>query len=313
VRILVCIDDDPVLDEVLLALEWGFDWTPRHELFVAHVERSGPRFPPTPAADRTPGRRAHALVDRVCKRLSRLSDSVTSLVSSGDPAQEIVGVAEQLEADVVVMGARGERRELFMGSVSRRVVAMAPTDVLVVRDADGAGRRPASERLQSFRALLAVDGSLGSDAGIEAFARELRARSASIQVVHVVEAIPALWDVRREMDGVLSFQPMEPRAHDVLQRAKRLLDGRGLAATFEWRRGSPAARILELARESGTDVIVVGSRGHSAIRDRVLGSITQRVLRHAPCSVLCARGWALDSSARSRHWPAEWEPGIGMA
>ncbi|HXG75057.1 MAG TPA: universal stress protein [Gaiellaceae bacterium] len=58
----------------------------------------------------------------------------TYLMRLGDPADELVHAAEELHADLVVVGTRGEealRSEL--GSVSRKVVGRAPCDVLVVR------------------------------------------------------------------------------------------------------------------------------------------------------------------------------------
>ncbi len=306
-RILVCIDDDPVLDEVLYALEWSVHLPRCREIVALHVTSANALFS---TVDLRPGRRGEALVERVDKRLSHLGIPVRTLVSNGDPAPEIVRVAEECEADLIVMGACGQRRDFLMGSVSQRVVSTAPTDVLVVRETDLS--QHAEDRSQSFRTLLAVDGSLGSEAGIEAFIGKLRARDASIHVVHVVEAIPALWNVGRERDGAF-FQSMESRAREVLTRAKRLLECHGLAADCQWRTGSPAAQILAMALQIRADLVVVGSRGHSAIRDMVLGSITHRVLRHAPCTVLCARGWASESAKRSQWSSESWEPEVGTA
>jgi nucleotide-binding universal stress UspA family protein len=48
----------------------------------------------------------------------------------------------------------------------------------------------------------------------------------------------------------------------------------------------PAQGIADIAREVGADVIVVGTRGHSALGGLVVGSVTQRLLHVAPCPVL---------------------------
>lgn len=310
-KILLCIDDDPVLEEVLFALEWSLDLSRPHHIVPLHVLGSRPLVSTSTSSDLHPRLRAEALLDRVGQRLSLLGIRAAPVLSSGDAPQEIVRIADECEADLIILGARGERRDFLMGSVSQKVASLAPTDVLVVREASGF--RPARDLRSSFRALVAVDGSLGSEAGIEAFAGKLRAQNAVIRVVHVVDAIPALWNVARDRE-VAFFQSMESRALQVLSRAKRLLENLGLESECEWRRGSPAAQILDSAAEAGADLIVVGSRGHSAIRDMMLGGVTHRVLRHAPCTVLCARGWALESSRFSRPWSSElWEPGVGMA
>ncbi len=294
-KILLSVDDDPALGEVLGAVEWSVEISKWSEVLVAHVVPQSPLF--AVGSDSQRARRGEKLMEDVRQQLSHLPVRVTPVLAKGDPAQEIVRLAESSCAELIVLGAWGESRDLLMGSVSQRVVSMAPTDVLAVRSGDR--HRPG----RSFRALVAVDGSLGSEAGIDAFARKLRARSASIQLVHVLEAAPASF-----------VELLDTQAKEVLAWAQQALERRGLRAEAEWRRGEPAAEILEAARENESDVIVVGSRGHSAIREMVLGGITHRVLRHAPCNVLCARGFSPQSSALSRRWLSEtWEPGAGMA
>jgi len=307
-KILLSVDDDPALGDVLGSLDWSVELSKWSEILVVHVVPQNPLL--LVGADAPRARRGETLMERVGERLSHLPVRVTRVLAKGDPAQEIVRMADSTGAELIVLGAWGERRDFLMGSVSQRVVALAPTDVLVVRGRDGTEEGRKRER--SFRALVAVDGSLGSEAGIDAFSRKLRARSASIRVVHVLEAAPTLWEAGREQASFLEL--LDTRAAEVLSWAKEALERRGLQAEGEWRRGNPAAQILEAARESGSDVIVVGSRGHSTIREMMLGGITHRVLRHAPCNVLCARGWAPQSGALSRRWMSErWEPGAGMA
>jgi nucleotide-binding universal stress UspA family protein len=307
-KILLSVDDDPALAHVLGSLDWSVELSKWSEVLVVHVIPQNPLF--LVGADAPRARRGETLMERVGERLSHLPVRVTRVLAKGDPAQEIVRMADSTCSELIVLGAWGERHDFLMGSVSQRVVSLAPTDVLVVRGGDSRPRPGQSGG--SFRALLAVDGSLGSEAGIDAFCRKLRARSASIRVVHVLEAIPTLWDAGRDQGSVIEL--LNAKATEVLAWAQEALERRGLQAEGEWRRGDPAAQILEEARESDSDVIVVGSRGHSAIREMVLGGVTHRVLRHAPCNVLCARGWAPQSSALSRRWLSEtWEPGAGMA
>jgi nucleotide-binding universal stress UspA family protein len=54
--------------------------------------------------------------------------------------------------------------------------------------------------------------------------------------------------------------------------------------------GDPAAVLCERAGELGADVVVVGSRGHGAIRRALLGSVSTYVVHNAPCPVLVVRG-----------------------
>ncbi len=50
--------------------------------------------------------------------------------------------------------------------------------------------------------------------------------------------------------------------------------------------GDPALEVVEVAREGGYDLIVLGTHGRTGIRHALLGSITERVVRHARCPVL---------------------------
>jgi nucleotide-binding universal stress UspA family protein len=55
------------------------------------------------------------------------------------------------------------------------------------------------------------------------------------------------------------------------------------------REGDPADEIVTAARDEGYDLIVVGHRGLSPIKAFLLGSVSSRVVTHAPCSVLVVR------------------------
>ena len=53
--------------------------------------------------------------------------------------------------------------------------------------------------------------------------------------------------------------------------------------------GGPARSLADVAGETGADLIVVGTRGHSALAGVILGSVTQKLLHLATCPVLCVR------------------------
>ena len=80
----------------------------------------------------------------------------------------------------------------------------------------------------------------------------------------------------------------------------------GREGSSEIRSGNPADEIIELAKELQTDLIMVGSHGHGGLGDVLLGHVPDRLLQHAPCSVLVARA-ASDQSVVS---PAAEETGM---
>jgi nucleotide-binding universal stress UspA family protein len=61
-----------------------------------------------------------------------------------------------------------------------------------------------------------------------------------------------------------------------------------LPVTAQVHTGSVWDRIVQVARAERADLIVMSTRGHDTLADRVVGSNTERVVRHAPCPVLVA-------------------------
>jgi nucleotide-binding universal stress UspA family protein len=70
---------------------------------------------------------------------------------------------------------------------------------------------------------------------------------------------------------------------------RRQADERGVRLDARVLVGHPADQILRCAVTQAADLIVVGHRGHSAIREWVFGSTSHRIVTHAACSVLVVR------------------------
>ena len=135
------------------------------------------------------------------------------------------------------------------------------------------------------RVLLATDGS--PDAALAAnSAIELCERTGSeLHTVHVGEYVPTFFAYTEE-------EPAELR-----RNAERLLNEQvesiraagGTVAGAHLRLGRPAEQIIDLSEELGVGVVVVGSRGQSALRRAVLGSVSENVVRYAHCPVFVVR------------------------
>jgi len=135
------------------------------------------------------------------------------------------------------------------------------------------------------RVLLATDGS--PDATLAArSAIELCERTGSeLLVVHVGEYVSMF----------LAYTEEEPI--ELQRNAERLLEEQvesiraagGTVARAHLRLGRPAEQIIDLSEELGVGVIVVGSRGESALRRAVLGSVSEDVVRYAHCPVFVVR------------------------
>jgi nucleotide-binding universal stress UspA family protein len=135
------------------------------------------------------------------------------------------------------------------------------------------------------RILAAFDGSTDSDEAFETAVDLAAVCEARLQVVSVatppepptrVETEAALDAASRHYEGL--FEGLRPRAR-----------ARGVDLETRILVGHAAEQILRLAADTGSDLIVVGHRGHSKIREWLFGSTSRRVVAHAACSVLVAR------------------------
>ncbi len=83
---------------------------------------------------------AHRRLDRVAARLRAADLEVDTLVAAGRPCAELLRIAGQVQADLIIVGTRGlgALRRLFLGSTAERILRSAPVPVLVVRAAEGA-------------------------------------------------------------------------------------------------------------------------------------------------------------------------------
>jgi nucleotide-binding universal stress UspA family protein len=135
------------------------------------------------------------------------------------------------------------------------------------------------------RVLLATDGS--PDAALAAqSAIELCERTRSeLHVVHVGEYLPTFYAYTEEEPTELQHNAQ--RRLD--EQTERIRAAGGQVAQAHLLLGRPAEQIVNLSEELGIGVVVIGSRGLSALRRAVLGSVSESVVRHAHCPVFVAR------------------------
>lgn len=79
------------------------------------------------------------------------------------------------------------------------------------------------------------------------------------------------------------------QAEAILEEAHDLADEHGVEIATEMERGEPARTIVDYAEEEGSDCIVIGSHGRTGVTRVLLGSVAEKVMRHAPCPVTVVR------------------------
>jgi nucleotide-binding universal stress UspA family protein len=140
--------------------------------------------------------------------------------------------------------------------------------------------------------LVATDFSEPSDAAL-AYGRELaRTFGASLTVLHIADniltrAYGVEGVVLADRDLQRDIETSAQRQVDALlfEEDRRALGAVGLVLTSN----SPSAAIVTHARDTGADLIVMGTHGRGAVAHLLMGSVAERVVRTAPCPVLTVR------------------------
>jgi nucleotide-binding universal stress UspA family protein len=224
---------------------------------------------------------------------------VTTAVREGDPAHQIIQAAEEFDAQLVVVGASGLTglARFLLGSVALNVARHAHRPVLVAR--------PLAHGLQ--RVVLAVDGSEHAAQAVQFTASLPLPEVTEVIVTHVLRPqrpapAPGTGDPATFYRDLAVVQGrVEREAAQLAEDAGALLEAAGRHASMAVRVGDPADELLRLATEHEADLILCGARGVSLIRGLLVGSVADRLLKSASCSVLIVH--CLDEVLRGEFRP----------
>lgn len=202
---------------------------------------------------------------------------------TGRPVEAILETAQEMASDVIVLGSYGKSpmEEILKGSLSSELTRTATLPVLFVRFGILAERTAAEceERGRSLfgRLLHPSDMSECSKRALDLVKGELADRVGAVELVHVVDDVyQAGWAHEAEIEAA---------AID-LEDCAAELRAAGIDAGVHLIEGDPVADILRLACELDTSCIVLGSRGKGLVREAVVGSVSQGILRLANKPVL---------------------------
>jgi nucleotide-binding universal stress UspA family protein len=140
--------------------------------------------------------------------------------------------------------------------------------------------------------LLAVDGSDNSYEAVHAL--KYLARSEQLTLLHALNvprpAYPMMLpEVAEEIYKTLE-QSMREDGERLLNRVQSLLPMHAGPSTKHLRIGSPAEMIVSMAEQQKADLIVMGARGLGPVKERLLGSVSHRILTLAHCATLIVNG-----------------------
>jgi nucleotide-binding universal stress UspA family protein len=133
------------------------------------------------------------------------------------------------------------------------------------------------------RVLFAYDGSAPARRALEYATRLDTGGEAA-----VISVAPALIEAPHTAEYTDPAHDPQ-RAQNDVEDACRVLEAAGVRGEAIVATGNPAAEIIKVAEQRGIELIVVGGHGQHAFERFLVGSIAERLVRHAPCDVLVAR------------------------
>ena len=260
------------------------------ELHVVHVL---PRFPRHAYPGITPEvysyvldetyEEARRLLEEEAKRVESGGSRVTeSHIKRGQFVDEILDLAEEIGAGLILMGSRGlgPVKRLLLGSIAEGVVHDAPCPVLVLRGG------PHSWPPESI--VIGDDGSEEAKGAEELAASIGGLYGAKVLLVRAYPKLPEMDAEGRELDARMVDDELRREQHVLTGRAKEIEDTLGTRPRVELAAGDPASSLLRAAEEGAAEhtLIAVGSRGLGAVRRVRLGSVSTKVLHAAKGPIL---------------------------
>lgn len=220
----------------------------------------------------------HQLLERAAAMVPAEVTSIRKVNEIGSPAQLILDSAQNLSADLVVVGVRGRSRlsETVLGSVSHRVLMHGSRPTLIVR---GAARKVQ-------RVLIAIEERNDADRIVKWLTEHPLADPVELRVVHAIIPI-GVNDPYDALGTNTWWEGAERYAEELVKStAGKLLNPRYTVST-KVAQGNPAAVIEQEAKDM--DLVVVTSHGRKGISRFLLGSVSHAVVHHVSCPILVLR------------------------
>jgi nucleotide-binding universal stress UspA family protein len=223
------------------------------------------------------GEDARVLAERIVERDG--GELKVIHVEKGSPADTLQALAERGDADLIVLGSTHHAHfgAVAPGSVAEHLLHGAKCR-LVIAPKGYAETDHSEDRLRV--AAVGYNGMAESEAALEEAARLAAKFGASLRVIAVATPVAGMSAAAAAQSGAEA----EPDFQAQLNAAvARLPDQLRALPVFE--RGDPVKKLIE-ASEMGVDLLVLGSRGFGPVMRLLIGSVSSRVIREAPCPVL---------------------------
>lgn len=234
---------------------------------------------------------AREMAERGCERVRVALPGweVRAEPTYGSPAWEILNKAEEMDADLIVVGSHGYGfiNRILLGSISQKVLTEARCSVRVARGKIEVENGP-------MRLVVGFDASAGAQKCIEAISSRHWPAGTRVRLVAVVDPVlltPVGRFIPPARQAAEQINEKEKRVlEELAARAGERLKAAGVSSELSILTGNPKSRIVDDAEYWGADAIFVGANAYGSRLERfLLGSTSAAVAARASCTVEVVR------------------------
>lgn len=135
--------------------------------------------------------------------------------------------------------------------------------------------------------LIPTDGSQGIGSAVEQCLMQGKQNNATVHVLYVIDTRTHIMLPGNTQKKVVEL--LKEEGHQAVQHISKIAEKRDLNCITALKQGVPHEAILTYADSQDIDLIVMGTHGRSGEEKRVLGSVTEEVVRNASIPVMTVR------------------------
>jgi nucleotide-binding universal stress UspA family protein len=209
---------------------------------------------------------------------------IRPILAHGPLAKTIAKEAGRLKADLIIMGSRGlsDIRGFLLGSISRQVASIAPCSVWIVKQS--------THKL--LHVALAVDDSAPSRAAARFLRSSILPETATVTIISAVESPVTDFAARYLSESQLAelTKPVMERTSAFVNQLRNDFIKEGFPVVTQVQMDHVIDTIVKYIEANRDELLVIGARRLTKSERLHLGSVSESLIRHAPCSVLIVRG-----------------------
>jgi len=232
---------------------------------------------------------AEKYIEDLANRFRDRGATVHGRIAEGPAAETILEQSVAVQASLIAIATHGRTglSRWLMGSVAEKVLRASEVPVLLIRSFRKGDLEPAkAEELQVRKILFPTDGSPASLAAVDAARSFAQLFGSGIRVLHCD------WPVvfpGTEMGAMPILPPVSSEKDPLTVQAAERFKQAGISVERLSVLGDPAGEILDQSRAEAVDLVVMATHGRSGLSRWVLGSVAERVLRHAEVPLVLVR------------------------